>query len=69
MSTNNLTTSPLRRQRPKVIEASKGKTGQLAWLAVPALVFFIVFAIIPLAGVFLLSFRSEEHTSELQSQR
>lgn len=56
MSTNNLTTSPLRRQRPKVIEASKGKTGQLAWLAVPALVFFIVFAIIPLAGVFLLSF-------------
>lgn len=45
---------PQRRQRAP--EISKGKTGSLGWLAVPALVFFIAFAIIPLAGVLVLSF-------------
>lgn len=38
------------------MERSKGKTGSLAWLAIPALVFFVVFAVVPLIGVLLLSF-------------
>jgi raffinose/stachyose/melibiose transport system permease protein len=57
MTTNNLSAtlpSPLR--QPGVVAVSKGRTGSLAWLAVPALLFFVVFAIIPLAGVLLLSF-------------
>ncbi|GHD39453.1 sugar ABC transporter permease [Mycetocola manganoxydans] len=33
-----------------------GKTGRIAWLVIPALVFFIAFAVIPLAGVLILSF-------------
>ncbi|SEE40509.1 carbohydrate ABC transporter membrane protein 1, CUT1 family [Arthrobacter alpinus] len=57
MSANNLTATaaPPRRQS-KEADVSKGRTGQLAWLAVPALIFFVVFAIIPLAGVLVLSF-------------
>ncbi|PYI68144.1 ABC transporter [Arthrobacter livingstonensis] len=35
---------------------SKGKTGSLAWLVLPALALFLLFAIAPLAGVLLLSF-------------
>ncbi len=57
MSANNLTATaspPLRQS--KGADISKGRTGQLAWLAVPALLFFVVFAIIPLAGVLVLSF-------------
>jgi raffinose/stachyose/melibiose transport system permease protein len=34
----------------------KGKTGPLAWLVLPALALFTLFAIVPLAGVLLLSF-------------
>jgi raffinose/stachyose/melibiose transport system permease protein len=34
------------------------KTGALAWLALPALAFFIAFGIIPLIGVLILSFAS-----------
>lgn len=30
----------------------------LAWLTLPALIFFLVFAVVPLAGVFILSFAS-----------
>lgn len=36
--------------------ASRGKTGSLWWLVLPALFFFLVFAVIPLIGVFVLSF-------------
>lgn len=50
------TVAPQRRASSRPPEVSKGKTGALAWLAVPALVFFIVFAVIPLAGVLILSF-------------
>lgn len=35
---------------------SKGKTGTLWWLVLPAMFFFVVFAVIPLVGVFFLSF-------------
>ncbi len=35
---------------------SRGKTGSLWWLVLPALVFFLVFAVVPLIGVFVLSF-------------
>jgi raffinose/stachyose/melibiose transport system permease protein len=39
--------------------ATRGRTGGgLVWMAVPALVFFIAFAVIPLIGVLLLSFTS-----------
>lgn len=37
---------------------AKKKSRQLAWLVVPALVFFVFFAIIPLIGVLVLSFTS-----------
>ena len=35
---------------------SRGKTGSLWWLVLPALFFFLVFAVVPLIGVFVLSF-------------
>lgn len=35
---------------------SRGKTGALAWLVLPALAIFLLFAIVPLVGVLLLSF-------------
>lgn len=50
------TGSPPQRRASRAPEVSKGKTGSLAWLAVPALVFFIIFAVVPLAGVLILSF-------------
>ncbi|MEO3859943.1 sugar ABC transporter permease [Acrocarpospora sp. B8E8] len=37
---------------------TRGRHGSLAWLAVPALVFFVGFAVIPLVGVLALSFTS-----------
>lgn len=49
-------TAPRVRRKKPGPESSKGKTGALAWLVLPALIFFIVFAIIPLAGVLILSF-------------
>ncbi|WP_380162413.1 carbohydrate ABC transporter permease [Kineococcus sp. R86509] len=33
-------------------------TGRLGWLVLPALLFFVVFAVVPLIGVFVLSFTS-----------
>ena len=38
--------------------ATSARRGSLGWLAVPALVFFIGFGVIPLVGVLLLSFTS-----------
>ncbi|MBF8184673.1 sugar ABC transporter permease [Nonomuraea sp. K274] len=38
--------------------APGGRSGGLAWLAVPALLFFAAFGLVPLVGVFLLSFTS-----------
>lgn len=57
MTANSLSaTGPSALRQHNAVGVSKGRTGSLAWLAVPALLFFIIFAIIPLAGVFLLSF-------------
>ena len=40
------------------VVATSSRRGSLGWLAVPALVFFIGFGVIPLVGVLLLSFTS-----------
>jgi raffinose/stachyose/melibiose transport system permease protein len=50
------------------------RNGSLAWLAVPALLFFIVFGVIPLIGVLVLSFTTwpgigDIHASGLTSWR
>lgn len=45
-----------RAQRKEAVPVGSGKTGRIAWLALPALLFFIAFAIVPLAGVLILSF-------------
>jgi raffinose/stachyose/melibiose transport system permease protein len=36
--------------------ARRGRSGILPWLVAPALLFFVVFAVLPLVGVFVLSF-------------
>jgi raffinose/stachyose/melibiose transport system permease protein len=41
-------------------------TGPSGWLAAPALVFFLVFAVVPLAGVVLLSFTSWDGLREIR---
>ena len=35
-----------------------GRSGSVAWMALPALLFFVAFAVLPLVGVLLLSFTS-----------
>lgn len=42
------------------------RTGPSAWYAAPALVFFAFFALVPLAGVFVLSFMTWDGLAELQ---
>ena len=42
------------------------RKGPSAWLAAPALVFFLVFAVIPLAGVLFLSFTSWDGLGEIR---
>jgi raffinose/stachyose/melibiose transport system permease protein len=44
----------------------RGRSGVLPWLVVPALVFFVGFAVLPLAGVFLLSFTTWDGLSDIQ---
>ncbi|MFE5837122.1 carbohydrate ABC transporter permease [Arthrobacter sp. NPDC056493] len=51
-------TSPIRR--------GVRDAGPSGWLAVPALVFFLVFAVVPLAGVVLLSFTSWDGLREIR---
>jgi raffinose/stachyose/melibiose transport system permease protein len=46
----------LRRTRKARVPSIDGSRASLAWLTVPALVFFVAFAIIPLGGVLILSF-------------
>ncbi|MEV1177357.1 sugar ABC transporter permease [Nonomuraea sp. NPDC049784] len=43
-----------------------GQGRGLAWLAVPALLFFVAFAVIPLVGVFALSFTSWDGLGEIR---
>src|SRR6185312_9440471 len=58
MSTGQLTVPAAHRERSRsgAPETARGRTAPLGWLAVPALVFFVAFAVIPLAGVLILSF-------------
>ncbi|AWB86547.1 carbohydrate ABC transporter permease [Mycetocola zhujimingii] len=50
-------TIPARRAlRENAAPVAGGSTGRIAWLALPALVFFVAFAVVPLVGVLLLSF-------------
>lgn len=46
--------------------ARRGRHGILPWLVVPALVFFVGFAIIPLVGVFVLSFTTWDGLGEIR---
>ncbi|PYH00946.1 ABC transporter [Arthrobacter stackebrandtii] len=43
-------------RRTAAPEPTRGRAAPLAWLAVPALIFFVAFAVVPLAGVLVLSF-------------
>lgn len=42
------------------------RSGKVAWLAVPALVFFVAFGVVPLLGVLLLSFASWDGIGEIR---
>jgi len=42
----------------KVPSAARTSTGRLGWLVLPALLVFVAFAVVPLIGVFVLSFTS-----------
>lgn len=42
----------------KITPSAHTSTGRLGWLVLPALLFFVVFAVVPLIGVFVLSFTS-----------
>jgi raffinose/stachyose/melibiose transport system permease protein len=46
--------------------AGRGQYGTLPWLVVPALVFFVGFAVIPLIGVFVLSFTTWDGIGAIQ---
>ncbi|MGN9841049.1 carbohydrate ABC transporter permease [Nonomuraea sp. H19] len=49
---------------PAAVPGGQGRG--LAWLAVPALLFFIAFGVIPLIGVFVLSFTSWDGLGEIR---
>ncbi|MCG5213491.1 carbohydrate ABC transporter permease [Streptosporangium sp. KLBMP 9127] len=44
----------------------KGRGGSLGWLALPALAFFVAFAVVPLVGVLLLSFTTWDGLGEIE---
>ena len=60
------TTRTGRRRPPKGDAADGQQNTALAWLAVPALFFFLVFAVVPLAGVLVLSFTSWDGLGEIR---
>jgi raffinose/stachyose/melibiose transport system permease protein len=51
---------------PAAYTERRGRSGMLPWLVVPALVFFVGFAVLPLAGVFLLSFTTWDGLGAIQ---
>lgn len=58
MSTTTSAAPPAARARPQHPQRSGGvKGGSVAWMTLPALVVFFAFAIVPLLGVFYLSFQ------------
>jgi len=56
ISMRELAADPQSQRTPAPQETRRGRPGILPWLVVPALVFFVGFAVIPLIGVFVLSF-------------
>jgi raffinose/stachyose/melibiose transport system permease protein len=44
--------------RPRPTTSQGGRSGSVAWMALPALLFFVAFGVVPLLGVLLLSFTS-----------
>ncbi|MFK0001570.1 carbohydrate ABC transporter permease [Paenarthrobacter sp. NPDC090522] len=51
------TSTAARTAARRTVDASEGrKNSALAWLTVPALLFFVIFALVPLVGVLFLSF-------------
>ncbi len=61
-----LTTSSLRRAARTTRTAKSGGAGPSGWLAAPALVFFLVFAVVPLIGVVVLSFTRWDGLGEIK---
>ena len=56
--------------RPRAVPTATGAHGRsLAWLAVPALVFFVAFGVIPLLGVLALSFTTWDGIGEIHAVR
>ncbi|TDO45748.1 raffinose/stachyose/melibiose transport system permease protein [Kribbella sp. VKM Ac-2527] len=49
----------------KAPSASVGRSGAVAWMALPALAMFLLFGIVPLAGVLLLSFTQWDGLGEI----
>jgi len=47
--------------------ARRGRHGVLPWLAAPALLFFVVFAVVPVIGVLALSFTTWDGIGEIQA--
>ncbi|HEX6357896.1 sugar ABC transporter permease, partial [Actinophytocola sp.] len=47
-------------------QTRRGRLGVLPWLAAPALVFFVGFAVVPLVGVFVLSFTTWDGIGAIQ---
>jgi len=69
-----LASDPMSRSAPASQPARRGNHGSLPWLAAPALVFFVGFAVIPVVGVLALSFTTWDglgdiHLSGLASWR
>ncbi|HEX7201824.1 MAG TPA: sugar ABC transporter permease, partial [Arthrobacter sp.] len=55
---NAVSTAPITAAARTESEQTGKRRAALAWLTLPALFFFLVFAVVPLAGVFILSFTS-----------
>jgi raffinose/stachyose/melibiose transport system permease protein len=52
------TLAPPAAPRTRPTTSKGGRSGSVAWMALPALLFFVAFAVLPLLGVLLLSFTS-----------
>jgi raffinose/stachyose/melibiose transport system permease protein len=52
------TLAPPAPPRTRRTTSNGGRSGSVAWMALPALLFFVAFAVLPLVGVVLLSFTS-----------
>src|SRR4051794_11582898 len=60
-------TAPLAPPRSHPRRARAGQHGPVAWMALPALLFFLLFAVLPLVGVLALSFTSWDGLGSIRS--